>query len=150
MTNKIKNISTKKKFTIDSLIGFCMGSIEVLLLHPFSFFKNLSQQKLKYTFKPKIIYRGVGMGIIDMGIMTAIQYPLTNYIYKTVFDKNSNKSFFVSENKKKIISSFSSGMLSGFVCSPMELVIVQQQRWGGNIINTIYRISKNFGSKTLM
>jgi solute carrier family 25 carnitine/acylcarnitine transporter 20/29 len=44
-----------------------------------------------------------------------------------------------------IASGFFGGMLSGFACAPMELVMIQQQRFGKSLFDTASMIIKDHG-----
>ncbi len=42
------------------------------------------------------------------------------------------------------------GAISGIACGPMELVMIQQQRFGGNIVNTPSRLIQKSGVASLL
>ena len=44
---------------------------------------------------------------------------------------------------------FAGGALSGVVCAPMELVMIQQQRSGGSLLGTAGRVVREHGAGTL-
>jgi hypothetical protein len=48
------------------------------------YLKNASQQGLPFTLNPTMLYRGIGASIMNMGILTGIQFPLTAIASKTV------------------------------------------------------------------
>ena len=146
MLNKSNNVSPKIDFYKNSVVGIFAGTIEVILLQPILFCKNASQQKLKFTINPRILYRGVTMSATNMAVLTGIQFPLTNFISKSIL-KGENR---LPTEKEQMSSAFGGGIISGLVCAPMELIIIQQQRWGGNIIKTPTRIISKYGTKNLM
>ena len=112
-------------YLLNSLIGTIAGVIEVTLLQPLVYFKNTTQQgKLHLTFNPSIIYRGVYMSMFNMSMMTGIQVPLSRLISTKIFNNNI------------LPASIIGGYLSGYFCSPVELIIIQQQKHGYNMIKT--------------
>ena len=62
-----------------------------------------------------------------MSVLTGLQFPLTGAVTK-LFTQGSDRRLADSE---QIASGFIGGAISGVVCAPMELVMVQQQRFGG-------------------
>jgi len=44
-----------------------------------------------------------------------------------------------------VAAGFAGGAISGVVCGPMELVMIQQQRFGGSLLGTPSRIMTGFG-----
>lgn len=47
------------------------------------------------------------------------------------------------------LSAFTGGVASGFVCSPLELVMIQQQNFGGTLRATPSLVIKEFGVSKL-
>lgn len=125
----------------NALLGTLAGGIEVCIDQPMLYWKNAVQQKLKFTLNPKIVYRGLGASITNMGVLTGLQFISTGYI-KSLITGGVEREMSTGEN---ILSGFSGGALSGLVCCPMELVMIQQQRWGGNIVSTPARIVASNG-----
>lgn len=125
----------------NAMVGVGAGIIEVTILQPMLYWKNATQQKLQLTFNPRTIYRGLTMSITNMGILTGLQFPLSNAVAMTLTggEKRRLSSF------ESISSSFIGGMVSGLVCCPMELVMVQQQRFGGSVVSTPSRLINSHG-----
>ena len=123
-------------FYKNTISGICAGTIEVLLMQPTIYYKNASQQKLGNTINPSILYRGLTMSVINMSVLTGTQFPISNIISKMILQDNNR----TLTDKEKIVSGFGAGLFSGIICAPMELVMIQQQKYGGNIFNTPLRI----------
>lgn len=117
-------------------IGIISGATEVIALQPFLYCKNASQQKLPLTVNPRILYRGVNASIINMSILTGFQYPMYKY-FLGYFDND-------------LLASSLSGAFSGFICTPMELIIIQQQRFGKSIYQVPGNIIKKYGTDRLL
>ena len=56
-------------------LGLYCGVLEVLLLQPILYLKNATQQRLALTLNPKYLYRGLSASIVNMGALTAVQFP---------------------------------------------------------------------------
>ena len=124
---------TKNSFLENTFIGTTAGVIETILLQPMLYWKNAMQQNIKFTLNPFFLYRGVNASIINMSVLTGMQIPLTETI-KTYLPVK------MSENEKLVHASFYSGVISGLVCAPMELIMIQQQLTGHNMKKTVSRI----------
>lgn len=123
------------------MLGIAAGIIEVTILQPMLYCKNATQQKLPFTLNPRILYRGLTMSVTNMAILTGLQFPLTGAVTK-IFTGGADRRLSSGE---QIASGFVGGMLSGFACAPMELVMIQQQRFGGTIFSTPARIIQKVG-----
>lgn len=139
-------------FSRPSLLLFCENCrhscvvsrscfLQVVMLQPMLYCKNATQQGIPLTLDPRVLYRGVGVSIGNMVVLTGLQFPLTGAVAKTItggVDRPLGKS-------EKIASGFAGGAISGFVCAPMELVMIQQQRFGTSMLNAAARIVQEKG-----
>jgi hypothetical protein len=57
----------------NATVGMIVGVIEVLILQPFNYAKNMVQQRQPISMNPAHMYRGVGANCINMGSCTMIQ-----------------------------------------------------------------------------
>jgi len=103
--------------------------------------KNATQQRLPFTLNPRLLYRGLAASITNMAVLTGIQFFATGKI-AGMFTGNTPRPLNSSET---IAAAFMGGAISGIACGPMELVMIQQQRHGGTIIGTPFRLLKDFG-----
>eukprot|EP00941_MAST-03F_sp_MAST-3F-sp1_P002130 g2130.t1 len=126
----------------NAAVGVVAGTIEVTILQPMLYCKNATQQKLPFTLDPRKLYRGLFMSITNMAVLTGIQFPLTG-IFQQLITGGEKRRLTDSE---QIFAGFGGGAASGLLCGPMELVMIQQQRFGGNVIATPAKLVKNFGS----
>lgn len=126
-------------------LGVVAGTIEVVLLQPMLYCKNAVQQGVPLTLNPLVLYRGVSVSIINMAALTGAQFPLSGAIARLITG-GSDRPLASSE---KVASGFAGGVISGFICAPMELVMIQQQRFGSSMAGTASRIVSEFGVGTL-
>ena len=116
----------------NTALGIAAGSIEVTLLQPMLYCKNATQQGLSFTINPRVLYRGLSTSILNMSILTGLQFPLTGAV-QSVITAGSPRQLSPSET---VSSAFLGGALSGVACAPMELVMIQQQRFGSSLCST--------------
>lgn len=126
-------------------VGAIAGTIEVVILQPMLYCKNATQQKLPLTLDPRVLYRGIGVSIGNMIVLTGAQFPLTAGVSRTItggVDRPLSKG-------EQVLAAFSGGALSGIVCAPMELIMIQQQRKGTSLVEATRRIVSERGPLTL-
>jgi hypothetical protein len=143
----MKNNFDKKYQKLNSkqntFLGIVFGIIDVSLTQPLVYWKVASQQKLPFTFNPKIFYRGTFTNMFSMSILTGLQFPLTAISSKIITNGDTGRL----TDKEIILSGFIGGSLSGIVCAPLELLMIQQQKFGGSLINTSKQIIRKYGFK---
>eukprot|EP00483_Globobulimina_turgida_P012323 UN12346 len=125
----------------NAAVGMLVGTIEVCIDQPFLYWKNAAQQHLPFTLNPKLMYRGLLASVSNMAALTAIQFFGTGVIKRAIVG-NQDRALTSSET---LLSAFAGGAISGIVCGPLELTMIQQQRFGGNIIGTPLHIIKETG-----
>mmetsp|Transcript_83209 Transcript_83209/g.101963 ORF Transcript_83209/g.101963 Transcript_83209/m.101963 type:complete len:284 (+) Transcript_83209:853-1704(+) len=126
----------------NALLGVLAGAIEVCIDQPQLYWKNASQQGLPFTLNPRYLYRGLFASMANMATLTGIQFYGVGMVKKMI-TKGDND--YVLSNFEQIYSAFIGGILSGFVCGPLELTMIQQQRKGFNMYQTAYNIISQNG-----
>eukprot|EP00050_Salpingoeca_kvevrii_P020969 m.104764 g.104764 ORF g.104764 m.104764 type:complete len:277 (-) comp9113_c0_seq1:84-914(-) len=126
-------------------LGISAGGIEVVLLQPMLYWKNASQQKLPFTLNPKIMYRGLGMSVANNSVAVGLQFPLTGFL-TSMLTGGENRRL---SDGELVASGFLGGFLSGVVCSPLELVMIQQQRTGMSFLAVPVKIAREYGLATM-
>ena len=113
----------------NALVGMSAGVIEVLALQPLNYMKNMRQQKLAISFSPSIMYRGVGANCFNMGGCTMVQFSVGGML-KSKFQDSNGKLSAMTEMGCGI----GAGVTSAFIGTPLELVMIQQQRKGHSTV----------------
>jgi hypothetical protein len=116
----------------NALLGTVGGVIEVSLLQSLNYWKNALQQGMPLTLDPRKLYRGYGANCLNMGGVTCFQFVANGYVKKLVTG-GENRALTAPE---QLQAGFAAGFVSAVVCSPLELVMIQQQRKGGSILST--------------
>jgi hypothetical protein len=105
--------------------------------------KNTSQQRRPMSFNPLVMYRGYPMALLNASVLIGSQFLVTGIATK-----------FITSVKNKPISDIDSilagcigGGMSGFLCGPMELTIIQQQNFGTSLFSTPQKVIHLTGLK---
>ncbi|KAJ9451838.1 putative mitochondrial carrier C19G12.05 [Diplonema papillatum] len=128
------------------VVGVICGCVEVMVMQPVLYCKNAVQQGFPLTMNPKILYRGLGISVINMGVATGLQFPLTGLLSSMVKGGEDRKL----TKSEQILTGLGGGMLSGVVCAPMELTMIQQQRTGQTLFETPPKIIQRYGARRML
>ncbi|KAL9182215.1 hypothetical protein ACHAXT_012867 [Thalassiosira profunda] len=121
-------MSTKLNEFQNATVGMTVGVIEVLCLQPFNYCKNMIQQGQPLTADPRKLYRGVGANAVNMGSCTMIQFAVGGSLKKAVLGGENRQL----KPLEEMGTGISAGVVSALVGSPLELIMIQQQRKGGS------------------
>lgn len=126
------------------MLGVICGGLEITIMQPTLYWKNCFQQNLPISFHPKIFYRGIIPSIANNSAMIGSQFGIAGYLKKQYLE------FFGKDPTGPSIDavlfgSFMAGYFSGFWCGPMELAMIQQQRFGMTLSNCLKKIVKEYG-----
>mmetsp|Transcript_13975 Transcript_13975/g.15159 ORF Transcript_13975/g.15159 Transcript_13975/m.15159 type:complete len:270 (+) Transcript_13975:130-939(+) len=121
----------------NATVGMTIGMIEVLILQPFNYAKNMVQQQRPISTNPAVMYRGVASNCINMGSCTMIQFVIGGKLKNVVSGGNEFRQFSL---KEEMGCGIVAGSISAFVGSPLELIMIQQQRKGGSVPTRINEI----------
>lgn len=131
-------MSTKLNEFENATVGMTVGCIEVLCLQPLNYAKNMAQQGQPLSLDPRKLYRGVGANCVNMGSCTMIQFAVGGALKKLVTGGQENRKLKPIE---EMACGIGAGITSAMVGSPLELVMIQQQRKGGGSFETIKTIA---------
>lgn len=116
----------------NAILGTCGGILEVTLCQSLNYWKNAIQQGMPLTLDPRKLYRGYGANCLNMGGVTCFQFAVNGYTKKLVTGGENRKM----KPQEQLFAGFVAGFSSGLVCSPLELVMIQQQVKGGAFLST--------------
>jgi hypothetical protein len=117
-----------------------LNYLKVLILQPFNYAKNMTQQQQTISLNPMHMYRGVGSNCVNMGSCTMIQFVVGGKLKQTVLGSDVNRRLGL---KEEMMCGIGAGTVSAVVGSPLELIMIQQQRKGGSTLQTIKNIAQN-------
>jgi len=130
-------MSTKLNELENATVGMTVGVIEVVCLQPLNYAKNMVQQGKSISLDPRILYRGVGANMINMGSCTMIQFAVGGAAKKSVLGNENRKLKPWEEMGCGIFA----GIVSATIGSPLELVMIQQQVKGNSSAAAIQSIA---------
>lgn len=127
-------------------LGIASGVVEQVLTQPFLYWKNSFIQGLPFTTNPKLLYRGTAASVGNMSLTTGVQFYTGGMYQKMVTGGVGTEMTYGQE----IGTAFMGGVTSGPICSVMELVMIQQQNFGGSLMSTCSRLVKEDGVRILL
>lgn len=116
------------------------------MVQPLLYFKNTTQQGLRFELSPRVWYRGTFVSCCCMGSLTGLQFLTSGYFQKIVAGSSSEKLTYGQE----VATGFLGGAASGPVCCVLELLMIQQQRFGGTVVGTPARLVRANGPSALV
>jgi len=125
----------------NAIVGVLAGSIEVCIDQPMIYLKNSQQQSLNFTLNPRMLYRGLGTSICNTGTTTCVQFISTGYA-KQIITGGINREMSIAEN---LLAGFMGGSVSGVFRTPVELTMIQQQRFGWCAWDAVSKIVSTCG-----
>jgi len=128
-----KNLSDAE----NAAMGAVGGWVDVTLLQATNYWKNAAQQGLPFETNPKVLYRGYLTNCLNNASCVMMQFAATGAIQKMMVRGQDRE---LSEIEQ-VGAAFTSGYLSGFVCGPIELAMIQQQRKGGSLMGTVSNLA---------
>jgi len=132
-------MSSKLNELENATVGMTVGVIEVACLQPFNYAKNMMQQGQPLTLNPFKLYRGVLSNMINMGSCTMIQFAVGGFFKRTLLGGSSSSQ--TLKPSEEMLCGLGAGVVSALAGSPLELIMIQQQRKGKNTIKTIAEIA---------
>lgn len=125
----------------NTALGMVAGTEVLLVVQPMIFWKNLAQQGLEFTANPRAVYRGLAVSAGSQSLVAGSQFLITGQIKHALTGDASRRL----SDMETVGAALFGGAVSGLVCSPMELVMIQQQRHGGSMLATVLRLVKEQG-----
>lgn len=120
------------------MFGALCGTTDVTLLQSTNYWKNAVQQGLPFTLNPTVLYRGYFANVANNAGCLAAQFGL-NGVFRKLITGGSNRPL---SDTEMIAGGIFAGALSGVICGPIELVMIQQQRKGGGLMGTTMDMMK--------
>lgn len=129
--------------------GDTAAFVEGVILQPTLYWKNARAQKLPFTLNPRLLYRGTAASIFNEMQMMGVQFGLTGWFEK-LFDSSTgvahdSAAASTSLDTNTFVSACLGGMFSAVFSSPIELIMIQQQKHGGTFLRTPVHVIKQHG-----
>ena len=120
----------------NALLGVTAALIEGVLLQPTVYWKNMRQQKLPLSVDPRLIYRGMGAALTNEAGQMGLQFVITGLL---------KSSMPMPTPASDLTAAVGGGVVVALFASPVELVMIQQQRFGGSLLGTPLNIVRRHG-----
>jgi len=130
-------------------LGMASGCAEQLMIQPMLYFKMNSQMGIPFScsqLHPRIMYRGTFISCCNFSALCGLQFLCSGIFQKLVADGSPKDLDF----RQEVAAGFLGGAASGPLCSSMELIMIQQQRFGGTSAGTFMRLLRAHGAGSLM
>ncbi|DAZ97971.1 TPA: hypothetical protein N0F65_005129 [Lagenidium giganteum] len=121
----------------NATVGSLAGMIEVLLQQPTVAMKNAIQQGRPITWSVPVLYRGVGVSLVSIAPISAVQFAING---KLLAGDGAEPS-----DAAKIACGAIAGCCSSTLSSPAELVMTLQQNSGKSFMKTVSEVSAQCG-----
>lgn len=142
---KSGSVSLGKLSPLQNLtLGLVAGIGCKMINYPLLVWKNASQQALPLPFTPGKIYRGLPMACMNLGGTTAVQFFCAGTFQKILRDRMPRKT-----QTADVAGALAGGLVSGIPCSVWELLMIQQQRFGGSLGQRLRSIFTEVGASGL-
>lgn len=139
--------------TENVILGMVTGVMSKCVNYPFLVWKNTQQQGLKLSttwttkggqFNPMLVYRGLPMACLNLGGTNAVQFAGAGFFQRVLASTGG-----MDKDQVQVGGAFLGGLASGLPCSFWELIMIQQQRFGGSLVGTPARIVAEYGVTSL-
>ena len=113
-------------------------------MQPTIYWKNCFQQKLPVSLNPRVMYRGLIPSIANNSALIGSQFGLAEIFRRQYSQHIENKP--QSDSVPSLLyGTFVGGYMSGFFSGPLELAMIQQQRFGMSLVDCMKKIVYDFG-----
>jgi len=130
-------------------VGTVAAFVEAMILQPTLYWKNMAAQGMPFTADPRKIYRGTLTSVINEMQMMACQFGLNGFLLRHFNSSDSSSASSASSSSGGMNSDMGvaliAGGISAITTNPVELIMIQQQKFGGSFVHQVGTIGRNFG-----
>ncbi|CAI5468138.1 unnamed protein product [Closterium sp. Yama58-4] len=108
-------------------IGGLAGVIEVLLQQPLVTWKNAVQDMRPVPLHPRLLYRGVAVNAASIAPINGFQFGANTFLEEWLAARGQ------LNDTTRTGAATAAGAMSGIITGPAELLMIQQQKWGGSL-----------------
>lgn len=136
---------------------------EGVLLQPTLYWKNAAAQKLPFTLDPRLLYRGTAASVLNetqvlyfvsissraslhfTSLRSCIQMMVMQFAFTRMFQRLWGQSAGQASAAQLLVTATAGGCASAFLSAPIELVMIQQQRFGRSFPHTLASVVRTHG-----
>ncbi|CAI5965223.1 unnamed protein product [Closterium sp. NIES-64] len=112
---------------VSTAIGGLAGVIEVLLQQPLVTWKNAVQDMRPVPLHPRLLYRGVAVNAASIAPINGFQFGANTFLEEWLAARGQ------LNDTTRTGAATAAGAMSGIITGPAELLMIQQQKWGGSL-----------------
>lgn len=124
-------------------IGGLSGMIEVAIQQPLISWKNAVQDMRPVHLDPRILYRGVLINAASIAPINGLQFGVNTFLEEKLAVNGE-----LSGGARTGTATLA-GAISGVVTCPAELLMIQQQKWGGSLSERFRAVMHQDGVSSL-
>lgn len=128
----------------NTLLGMVTAAGVAFALQPTLYYKNAAQQGLEWKLfaHPRLLYRGMTASTMAQVGELGLQFLLTGYVKKVILGDDVHREM---SDMEVMSAALLGGSLASLYVSPAELIMIQQQNFGGTLAQTLGRVVKQRG-----
>ena len=126
----------------NSALGSICRSICTLTSLPVVYWKNCLQQNIPVSFRPRVMFRGVGPGLFNCATTGGVQFSLVEACKQALCRLTGSPD--AESPFCTLTGAFFGGFASGLWAGPIHLALIQQQRFGMSLFRCLYKLVCGF------
>lgn len=126
------------------MLGGTCALVEAVVLQPTLYWKHARMQGLPMSLHPRVLWRGTGASMCNEFGQTGLQFVTTGLFRKAAVGGSGAPGRELTAGEDAAAAMLG-GVAAAVFVSPVELVMLQQQRFGGALLTTPLRIYRGYG-----
>jgi len=124
-------------------VGVISAPLFTIALQPTQFWKHARMQGLPLSLEPSVLWRGTTAAIYNETGQAGLQFLTTGFLRKLILGERRRALTAVED----VATAAAAGVACATYVSPVELIVIQQQRFGGSLADTCARMRRSFGGR---
>ena len=125
----------------NTTVGAVAATVETLVLQPTLYCKNAAAQGMPLTLDPRLLYRGLTASLLNEVGQLSLQFGVTGALKRLVPADSGGAG--------EVAAAMSAGAVVALLASPIELIMIQQQRFGYGLFGTVSKVVAQHGVRGL-
>lgn len=134
--------STRLTVSQNSALGMVCGMLATLISQPLVYCKNNLQQNIAISLKVRVMYRGLGPALLNYTTQAGLQFTLTELSVQSLSRLTGAGG--VDGMFCTLAGAFAGGFATGLWAGPIQLAMIQQQRFGMPLSKCMYKLLREF------
>lgn len=122
-------------------LGGVAAFIQGIMLQPTLYWKNAGQQGMPFSLNPVVVYRGLAASLFNEVGSMGVQFGITAMFNNLILGSETRPL----TTEEELGSAFAGGAVAALFTSPVELVMIQQQKYGGSVFHTTKNVAQKYG-----